>query len=163
MESPQDASSLQIHPAQLFSIDTEFSNEIQKSVFGWAWVKRINNPETYRVLTIRDGSYTKFPDMPDKLLPSKLRTLNYDFYGEVHDHYFNWRWFKDISGNDVRVVTIEDFTESIPPFEVTVQHEWGVNDLIWDNDFAHDHNYQPQWRWYRRGKTAEFYKVLTLE
>ena len=113
--------------------------------------------------------------MPDNILPRNLKTHNDDFYGEVReDHYFNWRWFKDTEGRDVKVVTLEDFEDSVPAENYKsleeLESSHGMHKmvspdmLIWASDFVEGNkDLAFQWRWYRRGKTEAFYKVLTLE
>ncbi|CDW84208.1 UNKNOWN [Stylonychia lemnae] len=162
--APQDATYLTVHPLQLYSIDQEYKKDIVKSAFSYAFIQRINGDKhTFKCLTIVDDNQIMSPDQTENLLPRDLDTKFSDFHHETYsDHYFNWRWFQDANGKYHRVVTVEDFTEEKLPSNAGIKFK--AIDLLWEGNAKEEVQYSDlNWRWYRRGKTAEFYKVVTIE
>ena len=154
-----------IHPKDLFSADIEYlTDNVENAAFCWRWFKRTNKDQkTFRVITIEGDS---FPSRATTLalLPFNFKTNHKDFHEDSANHYFNWRVFKSLDGNEYKVLTLEAEPETIVPVTsykmIHKMHD--LDQLVWCEHAVHDHkDYTFGWRVFERENIT--FKVVTLE
>ncbi|CDW85781.1 UNKNOWN [Stylonychia lemnae] len=153
-----------IHPCQLFSSDSQFKSDILKSSFGVATVARYQHQsqsQVFKCVVIVDAE-NEAGEARD-LQPRDLNTIYADYHDEIDsDHYFNWRWFVDVDGKDVKLLTVEDLIEE--PLPENKGGEFKVTELLWTEGAQEEvKGLDITWRLFRKGKSAEHFKVVTLE